>query len=105
MFSIIGDLNARIGRELDIIDTLDENILRERLCIYDVNEYGRSFLDFLNELCVLNGRFGTDSNKSTSILIRSTAVVGYVIVRQSDMCLMCIHYYLICCVIIFSSIP
>ena len=51
-----------------------------------MNEHGPSLLEFLcdNALCVLNGIFGLDSNKYTSISTRGSAVVDYAIVRQSD---------------------
>ena len=80
-FCIIGDFNSRIGRESDSIETVDEDLINKRLCIDNVVN-GRSLLDLLieNSLYVLNGRFGPDSSIST----KDSAVVHYVIARQSD---------------------
>ena len=61
---IIGDYNLRINDKTEILENSTD--IKERINIDNVMN------DFLinNTLCVLTGRFGTDSNKFTSASTR-----------------------------------
>ena len=81
------DYNARIGNETDIIEDIDDNISERKSIDIIINDHGKSLLQFLtdNAMCILNGRFESDSNKYTSVSTRSCAVVDYIFVRQNDL--------------------
>lgn len=85
---LCGDMNARIGDMNDIKDDCNVFDIKTRLtCENITNRHGNCLLDFLydNDICVLNGRFGLESNKFTSISTRGRAVVDYIILPH-DFC-------------------
>ena len=80
---IMGDLNAKIGKQQDII--LDNPGIKARTG-YDevVNSHGKSLLEFLNEgkLTVVNGRIG--SCEATSVTSKGKSHIDYMIVPYDD---------------------
>ena len=77
---IAGDFNARTAQKDDGFGTNRTN------CDNKTNSHGCTLIDFVNEekLCILNGRFGKDSDSYTSCSSRGTAVVDYIITRHED---------------------
>ncbi len=77
---ICGDFNARCGNKID--SSLSERLI----CDSTNNMQGLAFVEFLEEIdfCMLNGRFGIESNKYTSVSYRGSAVVDYCITATSD---------------------
>ena len=84
-FMICGDFNARCSDKPDtqMLDQCD-NIIPTRLSIdhSPVNSHGRTILEFMIDcdLCMLNGRFGENSNKYTCVSTKGASVVDYVFV-------------------------
>ena len=83
-FIICGDFNARISKKIDFDATFCSFEIPTRLAIDPTtsNSNGNALLDFTNEcdLCILNGRFGPNSNKYTSVSAKGAAVVDYALV-------------------------
>ena len=82
---ICGDFNARCGNNKDITDCYLH--VHDRLvCDHETNKQGINFIEFLEEIefCMLNGRFGPNSNKFTSVSYRGLAVVDYCITSISN---------------------
>lgn len=78
---ICGDFNSRIGKTQDGNEGTDE--LPPRITIDNTqNQHGNSFLEFLNDsrCCVLNGRYGNESNEYTYYSTRGKSVVDYICV-------------------------
>ena len=84
-FMICGDFNARCSDKPDT-QMLDHcvTVIPPRLSIdhSPVNSHGRTILEFLIDcdLCMLNGRFGENSNKYTRVSTKGASVVDYVFV-------------------------
>lgn len=69
---LCGDLNSRIGsiqENNDCFDNIPHRTLVDKAC----NQHGKSFLEFLNDsrCCILNGRFGKESEEYTFYSTRS----------------------------------
>ena len=83
-FMICGDFNARCSNKPDIDRILYTTDIPSRHSVDCVpsNVYGTSLIDFMIEcdLCMLNGRFGENSNKFTCISARGASVVDYTLV-------------------------
>lgn len=75
---ICGDLNSRIGNVQDINNTVD-NIPCRLVKDQTQNQHGNSFIEFLNDtrICILNGRYGDDSNNYTFQSSRGQSVVDF----------------------------
>ena len=94
---ICGDLNARIGNLSDFDKNLDD--IPPKLCIdHTQNQHGNSLIEFLNnrKFCVLNGRFGVDSDDYTFQSIRGHSVVDYICVHR-DIYNLCSNFRVISC--------
>ena len=84
-FMICGDFNARCSHKPDtqMLDHCD-TVISPRLSIdhSPVNSHGRTILEFLIDcdLCMLNGRFGENSNKYTCVSTKGASVVDNVFV-------------------------
>ena len=78
---ICGDFNARIGNQNDVIIDIDDLPLRCNIddCVQGHNE---DFLNFVKDskLCILNGRFGEESNKFTCVSDKGRLVADYMVV-------------------------
>jgi hypothetical protein len=85
---IAGDLNCRIGKDLDYIPEID-NVPSRRVLDEVTNQHGRSLIEFLHEsnMCILNGRFNEKEDGFTSISTKGTAVVDYIMcpIHKLDM--------------------
>lgn len=75
---ICGDFNSRIGNAQDINNTVD-NIPCRLVKDQTQNQHGNSFIEFLNDtrICILNGRYGDDSNNYTFQSSRGQSVVDF----------------------------
>ena len=80
---ICGDFNARCGSKNN--DTSTDR----SLCDNTINSQGLAFMEFLEDIdyCMLNGRFGLESNKYTPLLHRGSAVVDYCVTSTSNIML------------------
>ena len=70
-----------------------------KLCIdHTQNQHGNSLIEFLNnrKFCVLNGRFGVDSDDYTFQSIRGHSVVDYICVHR-DIYNQCSNFRVISC--------
>lgn len=65
----------------DIISDID-GIPRRTAVDRNVNQHGHTLIDFLidSKVCVLNGRFDSNTDNSTSVSIRGRSVVDFVCV-------------------------
>ena len=76
-----GDVNSRIGGQLDCLNEVDNIPIRHSIddC---VNRHGEAFLEFLldSKMCVLNGRINPLDDNFTSISTKGRAVVDYMAV-------------------------
>ena len=73
-----GDVNGRIGDQLDFIEEVDP--VPHRISIDHVfNHHGQGLLDFCNDakLCTINGRFNSSQDGFTSVSSKGSAVVDY----------------------------
>jgi hypothetical protein len=88
MILIVGDLNSRIGQDLDMINCLDTTELPMRNALdLTKNRHGESLLDFLKDgqLCILNGRLSPEFNNFTFVQpSRGSSVVDYVITPHDN---------------------
>ena len=85
---LCGDINARIGNVNDVKEDFNVFTIASRLtCDNITNGHGKRFLDFLydNDICVLNGRFGSESNNFTSTSTRGKAVVDYMVLPHDQL--------------------
>lgn len=76
---LCGDLNSRIGSIQENNDCFD-NIPHQKSIEKTCNQHGKSFLEFLNNscCCILNGRFGEESEEYTFYSTRGHSVVDYI---------------------------
>ena len=75
---IVGDFNARIGKELDYIPKVD--IIPDRIVLdQTLNKQGHDLLEFLHDSkhCVLNGRVGSQAH--TCFKGMGNSVVDYIV--------------------------
>ena len=82
---LCGDFNSRIGNINDTNNCVDE--IPPRLVVDNAqNQHGKAFIDFLNDsrCCVLNGRFGEESNTHTFLSTRGHSVVDYICVPHDE---------------------
>ena len=79
-YILAGDFNARLGEAKDIDIEFDQTIPLRRVTDRVENQYGRLFLDFLQNIngLVLNGRFG--DGEFTCERVQGNSVVDYIIV-------------------------
>ena len=80
---LCGDMNARIGEMKDYTVNLD-NVQDRKVIDLSVNNHGKTFIEFLidGKLCVLNGRFDTESDNYTFVSPMGKSVVDYMFVPQ-----------------------
>lgn len=83
---LLGDFNYRLGPLRDFCVDV-ENIRTREITDHTQNLHGQSFAEFLldSKFCVLNGRYGEDSNKFTSVSVKGKAVVDYVCVPHDQL--------------------
>lgn len=81
---IVGDFNARLGDTADYIEGADNISPRVNIDDGD-NKHGNQLVNFLidTNMCVLNGRLGTDN--FTHISHRGRSVVDYVLVPHEQL--------------------
>ena len=76
---LVGDLNAKIGKENDIVleQINGPTRLTDQLT---KNSHGQSFLEFLEggHCCIANGRFGVNSSSCTSITSKGSSLIDSV---------------------------
>ena len=83
---LAGDMNARIGKMQDTIDTIDE--VNARKVIDDkTNQHGIAFIEFLQEscMCILNGRYDPEFDCFTSVSTKGSAVVDYICTMKDQL--------------------
>ena len=78
---ICGDLNSRVGKTDDFIETIDDIPVRSVIDC-DKNYYGDRLIEFLKDskFCMLNGRLTSDLNNFTFVSTRGLSVVDYILV-------------------------
>ena len=72
----------------DVIEDFNVFRIASRFtCDNITNGHGHFFLIFLydNDICVLNGRFGSESNNFTSTSTRGEAVVDYMVLPHDQL--------------------
>ena len=83
------DIDARIGNTNYVKEDFNVFRIASRLtCDNITNGHGKRFLDLLNydnDLCVLNVKFGSESNNPTSTSTRSKAVVDYMVLSYDQL--------------------
>ena len=83
----LGDVNARCGRESDVVAVIDGNRLPDRRIIDETkNTRGPIFMDFLKSVncCLLNGRVTPDLDNFTCISHKGRSVVDYMFVPYEN---------------------
>ena len=95
---ICGDLNARIGKDLDV--ALFDNIAKRKIIDSVKNSYGDNLIDFLKEVkfCVAKGCVTPHLDNFTSPA-KGTAVVDYILIPHD-----CLMYCCKCSVTLISDI-
>lgn len=90
-------VNFRIGNAQDINNTVD-NIPCRLVKDQTQNQHGNSFIEFLNgtRICILNGRYGDDSNIYTFQSSRGQSVVDFLCVPY-DIFHQCENFRIINC--------
>ena len=86
-----------IGNLPDFDKNLDD--IPPKLCIdHPKNQHGNSFIEFFNDciFCVLNGRFGVDSNDYAFQSTRGHSIVDYICVPH-DIFNQCSNFRVIPC--------
>jgi exonuclease III len=81
-----GDLNGRIGTNMDYIPEVDVVAGRKPLDL-NSNRHGDALIEFLKESkqCILNGRITPELDNYTSVSSRGKAVVDYMITSHSTL--------------------
>ena len=83
----LGDVNARCGRESDVVAVIDGNrLLDRRITDETKNTRGPIFMDFLKSVncCLLNGRVTPDLDNFTCISHKGRSVVDYMFVPYEN---------------------
>ena len=76
--ALCGDLNARVGKQLDYIVDVDD--IPERVVLdTKTNNHGDMFIEFLKDMkmCIINGRLIPTNDNYTCLSTRGKSVVDY----------------------------